>query len=83
MAFRGGGGVEEDMRACSAVRAGERLEGRRAGREVCGVDRELGSSELVMRDSAAARSEGVGSMSMYGRDSWISFMRGILKWSLE
>lgn len=30
-----------------------------------------------MRDSAAARSESVGSVSMYGRDSWISFVRGI------
>lgn len=32
-----------------------------------------------MRDSAAARSAGVGSASMYGRDSWISFMRGIFE----
>lgn len=43
MAFRGGGGVEEDMRLCSVVRAGERLEGKRDGREGCGVDVELGS----------------------------------------
>lgn len=43
MAFRGGGGVEEDMQACSAARAGERLEGERGGREGCRVDVEAGS----------------------------------------
>lgn len=43
MAFRGGGGVDEDIRVCSISRAGEGLDGMRGGKEGCGVDVEVGS----------------------------------------
>ncbi len=52
------------------------MEGWSGGREGCGSEG-WDPSSCDMRERAAVRSEEEGSVSMYGRDSWIEFIRGM------
>lgn len=76
-----GAGFGEETRSSSSCIMGEKLLGARAGRDGCvvvslasGDDRTSAS----MRALAAARSEAVGSGSMYGRESWTAVVSAIV-----
>lgn len=74
-------GVWDSILVSSERRRGVKDWGARSGREGCVVVVSFVSSELAsarIKASAAARSEALGSVSMYGRDSWIAFVSGIL-----
>lgn len=65
------------MRRCSASMYGEKCCGGRGGRDGCASVLLDGESSASMRAWAAARSAAVGSLSMYGRDSWTAVVSAI------